>query len=172
MPSPQVVANEPGRRIKKSRKPERRAKQPVDLGDVDMETPTPAHQSSNAGPGAGGGRERSRRVTERMPKAQGAKAHARSRAGEMLDKGVAKRNAKQTKQRISGRMSEGALAERELPVKQPRRKSAKTQAQAKGAGKPAAAAAEAAPTQRQVLRGKPPRKRVVRDEGVDSTQQN
>lgn len=175
MPSPQVVAREPGRRVKKSKKPERRAKQPVDLGDVDMDTPTPSQQSSNAGPGTGAGRERSRRVSERMPKAQGAKAHERSRAGEMLDKGVGKRNAKQAKQRTSGRASDGALAERELPSKQPRRQGAKKQRRAakangNGSSKRPAPSAEAAPTQKQVLKGKPPRKRRVRDEGVDASQ--
>jgi hypothetical protein len=182
MPSPQVVAREPSRRVKKSRKPERRAKQPVDLGDVDMETPTPSQQSSNAGPGTGAGRERSRRVSERMPKAQGAKAHEKSRTGEMLDKGVGKRNAKQAKQRTSGRMSEGALAERELPAKQPRRQGAKKQsraAKAKGNGannngstKRAAPSAEAAPTQKQVLKDKATARRKLRNEGVDATQQN
>lgn len=175
MPSPQVVAREPGRRVKKSKKPERRAKQPVDLGDVDMDTPTPSQQSSNAGPGTGAGRERARRVSERMPKAQGAKAHERSRAGEMLDKGVGKRSTKQAKQRTSGRASEGALAERELPSKQPRRQGAKKQRRAakangNGSSKRPAAAAEAASTQKQVLKGKPPRKRRVRDEGVDASQ--
>jgi hypothetical protein len=174
MPSPQVVAREPGRRIKKGKKPERRAKQPVDVGDVDMDAATPSQQSSNAGPGAGAGRERSRRVSERMPKAQGAKAHERSRAGEMLDKGVGKRNAKQAKQRTSGRASDGALAERELPSKQPRRQGAKKQSRARANGQGpstrAAASAEAAPTQKQVLKGKPPAKRKLRDEGVDAAQ--
>lgn len=148
MPSPQVVAREPGRRIKKSKKAERRAKQPVDLGDVDMETPTPSHQSSRAGPGAGAGRERSRRASERMPKAQGAKAPAKSRAGNMLDKGIAKRNAKQAMQLTAGRKTNGT-------AKKNRR------------AERAAPSPEAAPTQKQVLKGKSPAKRKLRDEGVD-----
>jgi hypothetical protein len=131
MPSPQVVAREPSRRIKKSRKPERRAKQPVDLGDVDMDTPTPSQQSAKAGPGTGAGRERSRRVSERMPKAGGA-THQRQ---------ASKSNGK------------GA-----------------TRSKKNGASKRAAASAEEAPTQKQVLKGRPPGKRKVRDTGVDAAQ--
>jgi len=117
MPSPEVVAREPGRRIKKSRKPERRAKQPVDLGDVDMDSPTPSQQSAKAGPGTGAGRERSRRVSERMPKTAGAGKQGSAKAS-----------------------------------------------------KRAAASAETAPTQKQVLKGKPPAKRKLRDTGVDTAQ--
>lgn len=179
MPSPQVVAREPGRRIKKSNKPERREEQPVDTDDMDMDSPTPPQQSKKAGPGTGGGRERSRRVTERIPRVAGAKAHEKSYAADMLDKGVGKKLAKQAKQRTAGRKSASELDELHPPATpQPRRHGAKTQSRAAKAktrakAKPpakkraAAAAAEAAPTQKQVLRDKPPRKRPLRDEGVD-----
>ena len=39
-----------------------------------------------------------------------------------------------------------------------------------GAPKRAAPSAEAAPTQKQVLKGKPPAKRKLRDTGVDAAQ--
>jgi hypothetical protein len=180
MPSPQVLAREPGRRIKKSRKHERRAKQPVDIGDADMETPTPSQQSSKAGPGTGAGREQSRRVNARLPKAAGAKAHEKPHAASMLDKGVSKQNAKQAKQRTAGRKSISELDELEPPAtpqvrrqgakKQSRAAEVKTRANGKAPAKRAAAAAEAAPTQKQVLRDRPARKRTVRNEGVDSAQ--
>ncbi len=170
MPSPEVVAREPGRRIRgKSRKPERREELPVDLGDLDLETPTPSQQSFKAGPGTGGGRERARRVSERMPKAAGAKAHAKSKAGTMMSRSVEKK--------LLARADKGQptdhLASPEAALdKQPRRKGAKKQSRAakaaktNGDGAAAAPAAEAAPTQKQVLRDKPPRKRTLRNEGV------
>lgn len=167
-----VVASKPSRRVKKSNKPERREDLPVDTGGLDMESATPSQQSAKAGPGTGGGRERSRRISERMPKAAGAKAHEKSHAAGMLDKGVGKKQAEQTKQRTSGRRSEGELSERPLIKKQPRRQGAKKQRRAeegangKMKAKPAAAPAEAAPTQKQVLRDKPQRTRRIRNEGV------
>jgi len=170
MPSPQIVAREPSRRIKKSRKHERRAKQPVDTGDLDMESAAPSQQSSKAGPGAGAGRESARRVSERMPKAAGANAHEKSHAAGMMDKGIGKKLAKEAKQRTAGRKSASELDELEPPAtRQPHRKSAKKRAKAP-AKKRSAAPAEAAPTQKQILSGKGPRKRTLRNEGVDAAQ--
>lgn len=77
----------PKRKIK-SNKPERRQKQPVDLGNVDEETPTPGQQSSKAG--AGTGRARARRINERAPKVAGAKAKPHARSGVKMDKALAK----------------------------------------------------------------------------------
>ena len=170
MPSPQVVAREPSRRIKKSRKPERRAKQPVDLGDVDMDTPTPSQQSAKAGPGAGAGRESSRRVSERMPKTQGAKARAKSKDTTMMGKNVEKKFLARAGK---GQSTEHLVSPEQAVRKQPRRKGSKKQSRAAKAAsnaKTAAPSAEAAPTQKQVLKGKPPAKRKLRDTGVDAAQ--
>jgi hypothetical protein len=99
-------------------KPERRSKQPVDLGDMDN-IPAPSQQSQHGG--ASGGREAARRTSSRMPKTAGAKAHEKSHAAEMLDKGVGKATTKQAKQRTSGREHSGDLDKRALPARQPRR---------------------------------------------------
>lgn len=141
MPSPQIIAREPSRRIKKSNKPERREEAPVDTGELDMNSAAPSQQSAKSGPGTGGGRERSRRVSERMPKAAGAKAHEKDHSAGMLDKGVGKQMTKQAKQRTAGRRADGA-----------------------------AAPAEAAPTQKQVLTDKPRAKRTLRNTGVDGAE--
>jgi hypothetical protein len=168
MPSPQIVAREPGRRIRgKSRKPERRAKGPVDVAEADMDAPTPSHQSSKAGSGVGGGRERARRVSERMPKAAGAKAHAKSKAGTMMSRSVEK---KLLARADKGQPTDHLASPKAAIRKQPRRQGAKKQSRAakaaNGATKRAAAPPEAAPTQKQVLRGKAPRKRTLRNQGV------
>ncbi len=168
MPSPQVVAREPGRRIRgKSRKPERREELPVDMGDLDLETPTPSQQSFKAGPGAGGGRERARRISERMPKAAGAKAHAKSNAGIMMSRSVEK---KLLARADKGQPTDHLASPDTASEKQPRRKGAKKQSRAvktaSANGAAAAPAAEAAPTQKQVLSDAPPRKRTLRNEGV------
>lgn len=168
MPSPQVVAREPGRRIRgKSRKPERREELPVDIGDIDLETPTPSQQSFKAGPGTGGGRERARRVSERMPKTAGAKAHAKSKTGTMMSRSVEK---KLLARADKGRPTDHLASPETASEKQPRRKGAKKQSRAAktatAKGEAAAPAAEAAPTQKQVLKGKAPRTRKLRDEGV------
>jgi len=174
MPSPQVVAHEPSRRVRKSRKPERREKTAVDLGDQDMETPTPSQQSATAGPGTGAGRERARRVSERMPKTQGAKAKPKSKDTTMMGKNVEKKFLARAEK---GKSTEHLVSPKEAISKQPRRAGAKQErraaktnghAKSKSRSKRGAPAAEAAPTQRQVLRGKPQRKRIVRDEGVDA----
>lgn len=94
MPSPEIIQREPGRRVQKSGKPERREEQPVDTGDMDAETPTPSQQSQKAGPSDG--RERSRRVTERAPKVAGARASAaKSHDATMMDKHIEKQVLKQ-----------------------------------------------------------------------------
>lgn len=168
MPSPQVVAREPSRRIKKSRKAERRAKQKVERDPLD-DLPTPSQGSQKAGPGAGAGREAARRTNVRTPKTQGAKAHEKSHAAGMMDKGVGKRMAKQARRRVAGAADRNESAP--LPSKQPTRKSGKAKAKAAPKPKPSrrsAAPAEASPTQRQILRGKPARKGKRRDEGVDA----
>jgi hypothetical protein len=151
-------------------KPERRRKRPVDLAEID-DIPAPSQQSQHGG--AGSGREAARRTSPRMPKAQGASAHEKSHAAGMLDKGIGKRMAKRAKQRASG-TSEGELEERPLLSKQPMRQGAKKRALASNGGgkraKISGAAAEAAPTQKQILRDRPRRTRKVRDEGVDAAQ--
>ncbi len=170
MPSPQIVAREPGRRIKKSRKPERREELPVDLGDVDLDAPTPAQQSAKAGPGAGAGRERARRTGERMPKAAGAEAHAKSEAGMMMSRSVEKRLLARADK---GQPTDHLASPETTAPKQPRRKGGRKQSRAakaassNGAGAPAV---EAVPTQKQVMKGKAPRKRTLRDEGVNGAQ--
>lgn len=165
MVSPQIVANEPGRRIRgKSNKPQRRGKEPVDLSEIDFDDPTPSQQSAKAGAGTGGGRERARRMSERMPKAQGAKGRTKSKDTTMMSKGVEKKfMARAEKGQPTDHLSSPQNAVR----KQPARRSAKkrTRADAK-----AAPSAEAAPTQKQVLKDKAPPKRKLRDEGVDATQ--
>jgi hypothetical protein len=143
MPSPDIIAREPGRRIAKSMKPERRAKQKVDIAEID-DTPAPSQQSQKSGPSSG--RETSRRVTQRLPQAAGAEAHMKSHAGGMMDKAVGKQMQKEAKQRASGRISAGAAP-----------------------GK-AAASSETAPTQKQTLQDKKPRRRKLRNTGVGDAQ--
>ena len=165
MPSPQVVAREPSRRIKKSAKPERRDSQNVEVEDDLDDTPTPSQQSKKAGPGAGGaGREAARRTNQRAPKVAGAKAKPQARTPIMGDKGADKKRA--------DRLAKGETVSGSLTDSQPRRKGAAKQSradqQAAKTPKRAAAAAEAAPTQKQVLKRKPPTKkpRTLRNEGV------
>jgi hypothetical protein len=121
-------------------KPDRRGKAPVDTGDIDMETPTPAQQSAKAGAGTGGGRERARRVSERMPKAAGVKAHVKSHDGAMMDKGIDKKRTADQRESLAKTKPDGA------------------------------APAEAAPTQKQTLSDKPAAKRTLRNTGVDAAQ--
>lgn len=167
----------PSTKPRAGKKPERRRKRPVDTADADA-IRAPSQQSQRGG--AGSGREAARRTSPRMPKAQGAKAHEKSHAAGMLDKGVGKRLAKQAKQRTAGRKSASELDELEPPAtRQPYRQGAKQQSRAataknraegKGPPRRSAAAAEAAPTQKQTLREKAPRKRRLRNEGVDAAQ--
>lgn len=166
MVSPQVVANEPGRRIRgKSNKPERRGKEPVDLSEADFDDPTPSQQSAKSGAGTGAGRERARRMSERMPKAQGATGRTKSKDTTMMSKGVEKKfMARAEKGQPTDHLSSPENAVRKQPV----RRGAKKQSRASnGNGAPAA---EAAPTQKQTLKGKAPSKRTRRDEGVDASQ--
>jgi hypothetical protein len=156
MPSPQVVAREPGRRTKKSNKPERRAKQPVDTTEVDFESSAPAQQSKKSGPGPSGGLERARRINERAPTTGGAKARAKPKDTTMMDKGIEKK----MKSALRSGQTPANLATPENAVRK----------QPKAAMRRSAAPSEAAPTQKQVLRDKAPRKRTLRNEGVDSAQ--
>lgn len=163
MPSPHVVANEPGRRIKgKSNKPERREEQPVDLADKDFDNPTPAQQSKRAGPGTGGGRARSRRIAERAPKTAGARAKQKPKDTTMMDKGVEKKMQSALR---GGKTPANLAAPANAQRKQPKKKALKKLG-AKKATRRSAAPAEKARTQKQELREKTPRKSTVRDEGV------
>lgn len=175
MPSPQIVAREPGRRIKKSNKPERRAKQPVDTADTDFESPAPAQQSKKSGPGPRGGLERARRINERMPKAAGAKAKAKSRDTTMMDKGVEKKMKSALRSgKTPANLAAPETAARGQPKRQAKKQLAAKKASTTKAKRPSqrhsAAPAEAAPTQKQILRDEPQRKRKLRNEGVDSAQ--
>lgn len=127
MPSPQVIAREPGRRIQKSSKPERRRKQKVEVDDGD-DIPAPAQQSAKAGAGVGGGRERSRRITMRAPKTAGAKAKTKSKDTTMMDKGVEKKLRSALSR--GGRSTEHLSAPEEAVRGQPRRQGAKKQSRA------------------------------------------
>jgi hypothetical protein len=169
MPSPRTTARSPSnRRPQTSGKPERRGSQKVKVADTPDPTPTPAQQSKKAGPGVGGGREAARRTNLRAPKVAGAKANPRTRTPIKSDKGADKKRA----QRVAeGETVAGSLTAHDAVAEQPRRRGAKKQsradqAKAKG-GRPSAAAAEAAPTQKQILKpSKPKKSRTLRNEGV------
>lgn len=157
-------------------KPERRAKRPPDI-DADDDIPAPSQQSQKAGPGTGGGREASRRTPQRAPKVAGGKAHQKSNDTTMMSRDIEKKLHAKLRAADAGETPADLAAPEDAIRGQPRRKGAKKQsradkaaAQADGASKRAAAPAEAAQTQEQVLRDKPAAKTMRRDEGVDTSE--
>lgn len=112
-------------------KPERHAKQPVDLGDAD-DIPAPVESSQKGGPGSG--REQARRVTQRIPRAGGAEAHEKPHQTGMMDKGVSKQLSKEAKRRTSGNAPPSAAPAEAAPTQRqtlkddrPRRRTARDQ---------------------------------------------